>query len=153
MGLRPYRWGWGIALALLVSPASTARAQYPSAPGSVNNGTYGAAGGMLANPYANPYLNPFLNPYMMQQSNPGAGNTLMYFMAAQQMNNGLGSGRLSGARGAGMMPPAPVRQESQAPRGVPSGKAARYFNRTTAATAGVSQYYNRPNSYFPKSNH
>jgi hypothetical protein len=110
---------------------------------------------MLANPYANPYLNPFINPYMTQ-TNVGARNTLLYMMAAQQMNGGLGSGQLSGSRPAASASArkapaaAPAKEPSPRAPGVPGGRTARYFNRSYAEGGGLTRYYGRQDSYFPR---
>src|SRR5690242_16903078 len=78
---------WALALAGVTALARPAEAQVGTRP------NYGA---MYGNPYANPYANPFLNPYMTQV--PVQGNPALYFLAAQQQNGGIGSGRLSGTR-------------------------------------------------------
>jgi hypothetical protein len=101
----------------------------------------------MATPFANPYTNPFLNPYMAQTT-MGRQTTLMYFLAANQANGGLGSGQISGSR------PAPGssgrRQTAEMPTslGSPGGGAGRYFQRGAAAAGGRGPYFQRHNRYF-----
>jgi hypothetical protein len=123
---------------------------------------------MMANPYFNPYTNPFMNPYMAQgQVSPG--NAALYFLAAQQMNGGIGSGRLGGPRATGALgtnaarPGAAIAnanadrsgagQAGAAGRGAsnrPGASAARYFARDyPASAAGPGRYYNRDGRHFP----
>lgn len=99
------------------------------------------ASGMYSNPYANPYANPFLNPYMTQgQVN---GNAALYFLAAQQANGGIGSGRISGVRPGPRVPvPAPAPPDDRRVTDIPGGTAARYFNRASQPT-GASRYFHR----------
>jgi hypothetical protein len=117
-------------------------------------GGYGYTSGVLGNPYANPMLNPFLNPYMTQQS-IGRNSTLMYFMAAQAANGGIGSGQLSGVRPAprgsrSAAVPAQSRMAAEMPlsAGVPGGGAGRYFQRGPSAPQSRSPYFQRHNRYF-----
>ncbi|MDR3636711.1 MAG: hypothetical protein P4L84_23105 [Isosphaeraceae bacterium] len=145
------RWAWAVGLALFAGVPGLAQAQVPSGAGNVQAGTYGASGGMAANPYANPYLNPFLNPYMMQtQPNVGPQNMLLFMMAAQQMNGGIGSGQISGSRPGPSARPAPTQGAATRAAGIPSGRTARYFNRSYADGGGASRFYGRQESYFPR---
>jgi hypothetical protein len=120
----------------------------------------------LANPYMNPYANPFLNPYLTQspQQQMGVGNAAMYFFAAQQMNGGIGSGRLGGPR-AGQSTPAISRAGPQSPAqasepsrsaNVPGAGASRFFpipRPLNPVDPHVSRFYNRQNKHFPNIAH
>jgi len=133
---------WVMALALVAGMPSLARAQYPTSAGSTRTGTYGAS------PATNPYMNPFLNPYMMQ-ANASQPNGLLYFAAASQIT-GLGSGRISGSRpdpAAALAPP--EREQAARAPGVPTGRTARYFNRSYDNGGRLGRYYSRRDSYFP----
>ncbi len=120
-----------------------------------NAGTMGMLG-MAGNPYANPMLNPLTNPYMTQ-TGISSGNAALYFIAAQQMGGGIGSGKLGGPNASRGQTPASAAAASKAnengtrPTGAntPGATASRYFGRTTPKSAGTSQYYARQSRYFP----
>jgi hypothetical protein len=126
---------------------------------------------MAVNPLMNPVLNPYLNPLATQGSQPmPAGTAAMYFLAAQQMSGGLGSGRLNGPQAPS---PAgnPARNgrpgyasrtqggpgsgrgaDAESRRGganSPGGTAARYFDRDYPTKLNNTGYYSRPNRHFP----
>ena len=146
---RAGRLRMAVAVACLGCVPGVARAQFGA-------GTYGATPGGSVNPYANPVMNPFMNPYMAQMtgSNTTAGNAALYFVAAQQMTGGLGSGQLSGVRpqrGASTSAAAtPARVAPEGSSMVPGGTAARYFDRSTRTDMGLSRYYNNQGRYYPK---
>jgi hypothetical protein len=117
---------------------------------------------LYANPFMNPYANPFLNP-MMTQTPVSPGNAALYFLAAQQMSGGIGSGRISGSRpapGAGRngAKGGPGTQANGGPntpatRGAsnrPGALAARYFDQNFPTTnSGPKRYYDRQTRQFP----
>lgn len=126
------------------------RAQAQSGVGSQTTTSTGV--GML-NPYTNPMMNPFLNPYMAASGQTAVGNPALYFMAAQQMNGGIGSGRLGGPN-AGMKPAAKDKTAESRREGTansPGAGASRYFNRATPTnlSASTGRYYNRQTKHFP----
>lgn len=131
---------WAMAVMLLGGAPGLSYAQLPT-----------GSAGMTANPYANLYLNPFLPSYMGQSSSITSNNTLLYMMMAQQMGGGIGSGQLSGVRPGPAARQAPASEQVSRARGVPSGRAGHYFNRSYAGGGGISRYYNRQDSYFPRS--
>lgn len=119
---RPVAMRWCVGLACLALGSSVARGQAVAAPpGSAPRGTAAA----LAAQASNPYLNPALNPNLLQQ--PG-GRDLMWlsFLSANDVNGGLGSGRISGSRG-----DSALRARSGFPPELtrPAAGASRYFNR------------------------
>jgi hypothetical protein len=164
----------GLGLAPVPAKAQLSGIQPGTASGGANGGYVspsatalnpGAAGmGMMnANPYMNPYANPFLNPYLMQTQQPmSAGNAALYLFAAQQINGGIGSGRIGGpragqnasaqARGAA---PARLQVASESPRSAnrPGAGASHYFpmppTQTNPVNANVNRYYNRQTRHFP----
>ncbi|MFO0910351.1 MAG: hypothetical protein U0794_18735 [Isosphaeraceae bacterium] len=146
---------------LLLAP-TLARAQYPMArvPGTAPGGDATAPtrgmGAINANPFTNPYMNPFMNPYAGEAiSNNGVtpSQAAMYFLAAQQANGGIGSGRLSGtrpdpaaARGkAAGTTPEPRRTDAN----TPGSTASHYFNRSFVSQMGTRRLYNRQNGQYP----
>jgi hypothetical protein len=147
-----------LGLGLLVS-GRAAHAQLGGAPFPTTGGVASASStgttGLNANPFMNPYMNPFMNPYMTQSQMP-PGNAALYFIAAQQMNGGIGSGRLSGVRpgpaAPGMAPGSIGKKAEEARQGganVPGAGAARYFNRTYPTTLSTISQYHRPAKQFP----
>lgn len=114
----------------------------------------GATSGTSSSPMATSYANPFMNPYAaaLSQQPLDTGTMAMYFMAARQAGNGIGSGRPSGTR------PGPAATSKERGTGettraegsnVPGAMASRYFNRTTPVYLGTNRYYNRQARYFP----
>lgn len=144
------------------SPAPTAANMAgvnTSGPGAGNAGWQ-----MMANPYMNPLLNPYMNPLATQTSQGQAGNPALYFLAAQQLNGGLGSGRLGGpyaqtpqaaakaareARG-GAAALASAAGPAKGGANTPGGSASNYFGRTFPSTPNNTRYYGRQNRHFPQ---
>jgi len=162
MGLRTGRrllafgaLGFGLGLTPSGAGAQWGRPAPPAVPSGIT--APGATGGfgIYANPYMNPYLNPFMNPYAAVQT-PGDGrNAALYFLSAQKMKGGLGSGRLGGPNAANpaATKPAAVGDDDGSRGGnanVPGGSAARFFNRGPVTAPTANRYYNRPARYFPK---
>lgn len=112
--------------------------------------------GMAANPFMNPYANPYLNPLATQTGQTMApGNAALYFIAAQQMNGGIGSGRLGGPRAAAPATrPGTTGTAADQARGgganSPGAGAARFFNRDYPTSLGSNRYYSRQNAHFPR---
>jgi hypothetical protein len=130
-------WLVTCALAILGPPEASAQVS-PS-----SSGTAMPPASMLANPYLNPYMNPYMNPLATQQP-MNASNALLYLYAANSANGGIGSGRVSGTRGAPARPkPAEMPNSAH-----PGGGAARYFNPGPGAGGGAGRYYNQRGRYF-----
>jgi hypothetical protein len=155
-----------------------AMAQFGLVGGPPSGGATGASGapvspyggtawpGMAMNPFMNPYANPYLNPVATQTNTPmSAGTAALYFLAAQQANGGIGSGRLGGPQGlsqpgatartgrAGAGSRAPGSSPTDAQRlsgsNTPGAGASRYFNRDYQANQSASRYYSRQTRHFP----
>jgi hypothetical protein len=155
-------WLLGFGLAATPGPAEAQTGAGASGTGAANANA--SAMGMYANPFANPYANPYINPYanplvnpMASQTQMGAGNAAMYFLAAQKMNGGIGSGRLGGPNAAST---ATARAQGKGastaqPGGanVPGASASRYFNRSTPVSGGSARYYGRQNPHYPNIGH
>jgi hypothetical protein len=123
--------------------------------------------GMAMNPLMNPYINPYMNPAATQTGQPmTAGTAAMYFMAAQQMSGGIGSGRLGGPQAQGANPgpvrgaktqgalrgPAAAKTTEKEPTGganSPGGTARRYFDRNYPTNPSNPRYYSRQERHFP----
>lgn len=113
---------------------------------------FGAMTPMMAvNPYMNPYMNPYINPYASQSNQQvGAGNAALFFLSAQQMNGGIGSGKLGGPQ-ATIGNRAAVAAESTRSGGanVPGGTASRYFGRDMPRHTAATRSFGRQNRHFP----
>jgi hypothetical protein len=131
-------------------PSGFGSGSSPTAGGTVSPGA--SMMGMYANPYMNPYANPFLNPMATQQQMT-ASNAAMYFLAAQQMNGGMGSGKLGGPKAAGAKGKAaagnPVEPTRNAGANSPGAGASHYFNRSIPTSAASTRFYNRQTTHFP----
>ena len=136
IGLVLSAWAW-------MRPAEVS-AQAATAPAPAQNSTIPPVA-VMANPYLNPYMNPYMNPAATQQPMNG-GNALLYLYAANAANGGVGSGRMSGTRGAPAVRPRPAEMPSTA--STPGGGAARYFNPGPVNTGGAGRYYGQRNRYF-----
>ena len=111
----------------------------------------GATTMMGVNPYMNPYMNPFVNPYATQ-TNPqmGAGNAALFFLAAQKMNGGIGSGKLGGPQATtGARAPATAQPTRSGGANAPGGTASRFFSRDMPRSATPARSYGRQNRHFP----
>jgi len=135
-------------MAIIASLASVeARAQYGAGSSAMST----AGMGFYGNPYMNPYVNPFMNPYATQmQTTPG--NAALFFFGAQAASGGIGSGQLSGSRGAGRtaaprQPSGRSAEDRQPNAGVPSS-VSRYFQRGPEK-ARAGSFYNRQGRYYP----
>lgn len=77
----------------------------------------------------------------------------MFMLLSNQQNGGVGSGRISGARGTRRQAGSPGSQAAADGRARslsrPGGLASRYFNRTASHPAYPQQHFNRRPSYFP----
>lgn len=135
------------SMALVMSP--------DGALGQTGASTAGGSLSMLANPYTNPLMNPYTNPYANPLVNPnasqtqmGAGNALLYYMAAQKMNGGIGSGRMGGP---GVEKPGGVEKPlAKGQANVPGATASRYFSRGKPAYTGTKTYFGRQKGHFPE---
>ncbi len=155
-----------LCFGLGLSPAGS-RAQFgsssppvpPSGGAALAQGTANTTGmGGFGNSNANAMMNPLMNPMMMmsmmpnQTTTPQANvqNAALMFMAANQMNGGIGSGRLGGPNAGKKPHPSAVAQATK-PSGsnTPGAGASRYFNRGVASTTTAVQYYSRQNSHYP----
>jgi hypothetical protein len=116
-----------------------------------NNGSLGM------NPMNGVFMNPMAAPYLLgyPMSNTQIGGMMMM----NQMNNGIGSGQMSGVRPGPGQSNARTKQSPSKPRGnaaTPGGLASRYFNRTTSVNRPPTvsripqNYYTRQNRYYPQ---
>jgi hypothetical protein len=127
------------------------------------------------NPFSNPLAAPMLYGSMLPMSPsqtaaqaqvssqlqmPGGMSTMQMgmLMLATQQPLGIGSGRLSGARGSQgdnskqSRSPQTASTANSKPHGSgtkPGGLAARYFNRSSSRSPYPQSYYNRQTRYFP----
>jgi hypothetical protein len=106
---------------------------------------------MMANPYLNPYLNPYMNPMATQQP-MNAQNAMLYMYMANSANGGIGSGRISGTRGAGATQ-AKAKVAEMPYTAHPGGGASRYFNPGTGSGNMSGRYYNQRGRYFQNNGH
>jgi hypothetical protein len=144
----------GVGVGVKRAEAQLGGAPFPT-PDVVGTTPATGTSALNANPFANPYANPFLNPYMAATSMP-PGNAALYFFAAQQMNGGIGSGRIGGARpgpGGSAGTPAsranPAADKQAGGANAPGAGAARYFNRTYPTNLGTIPQYHRQTSHYP----
>lgn len=118
---------------------------------SATDGAVPRPSNSFVNPIANPYLNPYLNPYMTQ-TQMAPGTAALYFMAAQQANGGIGSGRLGGPKSVAMARAAGS-SEKEDPRtgtaNVPGAGASKFFNRNYPTSLSKIPQYHRPARQFP----
>lgn len=136
-----------------------------STPGVVSPYSGTSWAGMAVNPLMNPYMNPYINPLATQtQQQVSAGNAALFFLAAQQMNGGIGSGRLGGpqagqigsaARGgrpatASNRPGAAAEAARGGGANTPGAGASRYFSRNNPTNVSAGHYYGRQNGHFPR---
>ena len=133
---------------------------------------YGSLTGLpLASPMGSAFNSPLASPLIygaalqgpasaraqasMYYPPSGVGSTQMglLMLSMMQQNGGVGSGQLSGVRGA-TQPGAAAnandpRNTKQRAAARPGGLAGRYFNRTTIHTTYPQKYYKRPSRYYP----